>query len=267
MLRNWIPGPKISYDISAALNRTAVGDWTTDGFVRVDEIHLSANNLKIKATRQVVVSVGQKGFQFAAEHIVRKTKNHGVVEIEAQFSKDDLTEANAIWSNVFLTSQDNFLNFVPDYWKACTAIGISGKGGNCGFSSEISAVPGMANQTQSTEDNDAAKQSSTTPDGTTANLHAMTRVGGPVMPPRPIHQPEPPYSEAARKMNYHGVVTLGLIVTKDGVPEKIHIVTPLGCGLDAQAVRAVEEWRFKPAERDGHPVAVQIAVEVDFHLY
>jgi hypothetical protein len=32
-------------------------------------------------------------------------------------------------------------------------------------------------------------------------------------------------------------------------------------------VRAVEGWRFKPAEKDGQPVSVEIAVEVDFHLY
>jgi outer membrane biosynthesis protein TonB len=32
------------------------------------------------------------------------------------------------------------------------------------------------------------------------------------------------------------------------------------------AVRAVEKWKFKPAKKDGQPVRVQMAVEVNFHL-
>jgi TonB family protein len=62
-------------------------------------------------------------------------------------------------------------------------------------------------------------------------------------------------------------MTMGLIVDKDGLPKNIHILSPLGAGLDAKAVQAVENWKFQPAEKDGQPVAVQIAIEVDFHLY
>jgi len=71
---------------------------------------------------------------------------------------------------------------------------------------------------------------------------------------------------SARVVRYQGRVTLGLIVDKDGLPQQVHILSPLGVGLDAQAVHTVEGWRFKPAERDGQPVNVEIAVEVDFHL-
>jgi hypothetical protein len=38
-------------------------------------------------------------------------------------------------------------------------------------------------------------------------------------------------------------------------------------GLDTQALLAVASWRFKPAIKDGHPVAVIINVEVNFKLY
>ena len=62
-------------------------------------------------------------------------------------------------------------------------------------------------------------------------------------------------------------MSMGLIVDKEGHPHNIHILSPLGAGLDAKAVQAVATWKFQPAEKDGEPVAVQIAVEVDFHLY
>jgi outer membrane biosynthesis protein TonB len=37
-------------------------------------------------------------------------------------------------------------------------------------------------------------------------------------------------------------------------------------GLDQKAVEAVTSWRFTPAEKDGEPVAVEMAAEVNFHL-
>ena len=41
----------------------------------------------------------------------------------------------------------------------------------------------------------------------------------------------------------------------------------LGMGLDEKAIEAVRNWKFEPAKKDGKPVAVQINVEVNFHLY
>jgi TonB family protein len=58
-----------------------------------------------------------------------------------------------------------------------------------------------------------------------------------------------------------------LVVGEDGKPRDIKVTKPLGKGLDEKAVEAVRSWKFDPARKDGKPVAVQIAVEVDFHLY
>ena len=93
------------------------------------------------------------------------------------------------------------------------------------------------------------------------------RVGAGVSPPRPIYQPEPEFSEEARKAKYQGICTLALVVGIDGRPSQIHVQSSLGMGLDEKAIEAVRNWKFEPAMKDGHPVAVAIAVEVDFHLY
>jgi len=92
-------------------------------------------------------------------------------------------------------------------------------------------------------------------------------VGGGVSAPRVLYQPEPEFSEEARKAKYQGVCTLGLVVGADGRPSNIRVLSSLGMGLDEKAIEAVKNWKFEPAMKDGHPVAVQIAVEVDFHLY
>jgi outer membrane biosynthesis protein TonB len=38
-------------------------------------------------------------------------------------------------------------------------------------------------------------------------------------------------------------------------------------GLDDKAIEAVRQYRFKPAMYEGRPVAVQLVIEVDFHLH
>lgn len=92
-------------------------------------------------------------------------------------------------------------------------------------------------------------------------------VGGGVSPPRVIYQVDPEFSEEARKAKYQGTCTLMLVVGTDGRPTNIRVASSLGMGLDEKAIEAVKNWRFEPSMKDGHPVRVEIAVEVEFHLY
>lgn len=93
------------------------------------------------------------------------------------------------------------------------------------------------------------------------------RVGGGVSAPNPIYKPEPEFSEEARKAKYQGAVTVACVVGPDGRVRDIQILRPLGMGLDEKAIEAVRQWRFEPAKKDGVPVAVRVAIDVDFRLY
>jgi periplasmic protein TonB len=93
------------------------------------------------------------------------------------------------------------------------------------------------------------------------------RPGRGVTPPRPIYSPDPEFSEEARKAKYQGTCTLMIVVSADGKPTNIRVVNSLGMGLDEKAIETVRTWRFEPGMKDGHPVNVEMAVEVDFHLY
>jgi periplasmic protein TonB len=85
--------------------------------------------------------------------------------------------------------------------------------------------------------------------------------------PQVIFNPEPSFSDEARKAKTQGRVGLLLVVGKDGRTYNIRVRESLGMGLDEKAIEAVKLWRFKPATLNGTPVATQILVEVDFHLY
>jgi TonB family protein len=268
VLRGFYPDSKLHYDSTGALAGGMPGDWTTDGLVRIDEIRVSGDTLKIKAERLLVIS-SKQGLQIAGKDLLKKEKDakKREVELDARVMSGDLTEdqANAILSGIFLNSQDSFVDAVPEYWKPCIADGLSGKNSNCSLSSEMSEAPGMTNPSRGQAS--TASAPSQGHDAGATKARGVFRVGGGVKPPRAVYQPEPEFTEIARKVKYQGVMTMALIVDENGLPQKISVQSPLGAGLDEKALHAVESWKFQPAQKDGHPVPVAIAVEVDFHLY
>ena len=60
---------------------------------------------------------------------------------------------------------------------------------------------------------------------------------------------------------------LRLVVGSDGLPRDVSVTRTLGHGLDAKAIEAVKRWKFKPAMMDGKPIAVEVSVQVAFHLW
>ena len=90
---------------------------------------------------------------------------------------------------------------------------------------------------------------------------------GSLSAPIPIYEPLPAYSEEARKEKYQGVVSLWIVVDDQGNVSDCRVVRPVGLGLDEKAKETVRTWRFRPAMRNGVPVAVRVSVEVHFRLF
>ena len=86
-------------------------------------------------------------------------------------------------------------------------------------------------------------------------------------PPKGLYEPDPEYSEEARKAKYQGVCVVQLVVGTDGRAHDVRIERSLGLGLDEKAIEAVNQWKFEPGRKDGNPVATIINVEVTFRLY
>jgi protein TonB len=93
------------------------------------------------------------------------------------------------------------------------------------------------------------------------------KVGGGVSQPQVLYAPDPGFTEEARQAKVAGKVVVYLQVNEEGHPMHVHVIRGLGMGLDEKAVEAVRQYRFKPAMKDGHPVTVEMNVDVNFQIF
>ena len=96
---------------------------------------------------------------------------------------------------------------------------------------------------------------------------SASSLGGGVSSPILIYDPDPEFSDEARRAKYQGICLVALVVDSQGNPQQVHVARPLGMGLDEKAVEAVRQYKFKPAIFRGKPVAVAINIEVNFRIY
>jgi TonB family protein len=99
-----------------------------------------------------------------------------------------------------------------------------------------------------------------------ASINGVYRVGNGITPPRLIFKMEPQYTEEARAAKFQGTVLLFVVIQPDGRASDVRVQRSLGLGLDEKAIEAVQQWRFKPGEKDGVAVPVQATIEVNFRL-
>jgi len=94
--------------------------------------------------------------------------------------------------------------------------------------------------------------------------------GNGVSDPVLIHEVKPNYTADAMRAKIQGIVQMDAVVRADGTidPRSIHVVRSLDSvfGLDREAIKAVQQWRFSPAMRKGQAVAVLVTLELSFTL-
>ena len=82
-----------------------------------------------------------------------------------------------------------------------------------------------------------------------------------------MYQVEPEYSERARKKKISAEIKVDVVVDAKGVPQDPVVANPVGYGLEEATVKAVSQYRFKPALREGVAVPVYLTVSVNFRIY
>jgi TonB family protein len=84
--------------------------------------------------------------------------------------------------------------------------------------------------------------------------------------PVAVSKQVPDYTAVARIALYRGKVTLRAMIGPDGKVHNVRLVRGLGFGLDEQAARAAYQWVYRPATKDGTPVAAPTELYVNFEI-
>ena len=92
------------------------------------------------------------------------------------------------------------------------------------------------------------------------------QIGGDVTPPVKIYDLQPRYTEEARKARIQGIVILQGVVDANGDVTRIQVIKGLTLGLTESAVETVKQWKYKPAMKNGEPVAVYYVIRVGFWM-
>lgn len=90
-------------------------------------------------------------------------------------------------------------------------------------------------------------------------------IGGQIREPVKIRHVSPVYPQIAQNAKISGVVILEAVIGIDGSVTDIRVLRSIPT-LDAAAVEAVKQWKFRPTLLNGTPVAVMMTVTVTFNL-
>jgi protein TonB len=93
----------------------------------------------------------------------------------------------------------------------------------------------------------------------------IVRAGSLLKAPRQIYNVDPEYPSLAREAHIRGTVLVDAVIDEKGNVVQARVLSghPL---LIATALKAVLQWKYEPTSLDGHPVSVELQVQVHFNL-
>lgn len=83
--------------------------------------------------------------------------------------------------------------------------------------------------------------------------------------PSPVRKTDPRYPPTLINEHVEGEVVLYAVIRADGSVDSIELVRGLDERLDANAMEALSQWKFKPATRQGTAVDLEAIVHIPFH--
>jgi len=86
-----------------------------------------------------------------------------------------------------------------------------------------------------------------------------------VSAPGPLRKIDPKYPPTLIKERVEGEVVLYAVIRRDGSIDSIQLVRGIDEKLDANAMEALSQWKFRPATKQGTPVELEAIVHIPFH--
>jgi TonB family protein len=86
-----------------------------------------------------------------------------------------------------------------------------------------------------------------------------------VAAPSPLRKIDPKYPPTLIDDHVEGEVVLYAVIRRDGSVDSIQLVRGIDAQLDANAMQALSQWKFRPATKQGLPVELEAIVHIPFH--
>lgn len=236
-LRAWVGGDNIETDEQGrVLQSDGPVSWTQSRF-EVRRVSVHPDKIEFQGNRVGVVYNKHK------HHLVDRRLLPLRVVMRIDTSKLQPSDLAQITNSLFITDMSQLCAALPEFWKL--AMRQLDKNGQFYCLSD--------------------KPSATLTAPATGEFYPISSVPG-TTPPAVLNAPDPDYDEVAKTMHVMGVSLLSAVVGTDGTVHDVQIKRPVGMGLDERAVETIRGWLFRPATRDGKPVAAQVLIEVNFQL-
>lgn len=85
-------------------------------------------------------------------------------------------------------------------------------------------------------------------------------------PPVPVRTVPPEIPISFMRSGESGLVTVSFTVDEKGQVQNAAVEKSSARELEEPALKAIRKWRFKPAMKEGNPVAVRVSIPLKFEI-
>ncbi len=212
------------------------GTWPTNGLVHVSDVEVKPNLVRLRGIREILTLRTQDGKLGLQPILLTK---HMEVELDAANPIATLDDVRQTVARVF--HEENYGRKMNEYWHSLARVtGIDPKTGQLTIEGGSDGIYGYLDE------------------------RPVYFPYPPVQPPKATHKEEMDYTKAAAVKRTQGLTFMLVVINEKGYPEFLHLTKDLGDNLDVQSMAGTSQWRFRPAMKDGKPVACVITVGWEF---
>ena len=85
-------------------------------------------------------------------------------------------------------------------------------------------------------------------------------------PPVPVRTIAPHFPDEMRRAGSSGLVTVSCLIDEKGNVTEPKVIKASNEAFSEPALEALRKWKFKPAKKDGTPVAIRVNIPVQFNV-
>ena len=263
-IRNFYRGGRLRYGSEGQLvEKGESGFWSRDGMVEFSSVKISSDNKLIMQGKRTCVLFDPGHGEFTNV----KTGDSIQIEVQLDPQQSRIEDVVPILQRILLSSRDRLGDLVPSYWKNCVSRQVERRDKSSPWECVVTdkqAVPDFSGRKVSW---DIPLLDDSLHNGMRRYLlrHRVAYLSKPgVKDPKLLVAPDPIF-QWEQSRTHIGTMTLVLAFTiaEDGRTHDIFIVSPIGMGLDDDAVQSLADWKFSPAICDEKPCAAHARVFFD----